>query len=155
MLRSFLALAAGVLLVSCTGKDKDLSVTTSSAEIDVPGSPADFEKNVSNTVFFGFDKYDLSKDAKSALQNVANWLKNYSSNGVCVEGHTDRVGTAEYNLGLGSRRAESVKAYLINNGVDPAKVSTISYGKESPVNLGETADANAENRRAHVVVVGG
>ncbi|MDR0625144.1 MAG: OmpA family protein [Holosporales bacterium] len=153
MLRSLLALTACVLLVSCTGTDKELPSVTSSSEVAAPGTQGDFEKNVANTVYFGFDRYNIDTRSEEVLSGVASWLKTYSGYSVCVEGHTDRVGTAEYNLGLGSRRAESAKKFLVKSGVEASRVTTISYGKEAPADLGTTKEADAANRRARIVLV--
>ncbi len=73
---------------------------------------------------------------------------------IIIEGHCDERGTREYNLALGERRANSVKEFLVSLGVEPGRVTTISYGKERPSAEGSTSESWAENRRA-VTVVGG
>ncbi len=112
------------------------------------GSIEDFVLNVGDRVFFGFDKYNLSPEARKTLERQAAWLKTYPSKTVTIEGHTDERGTREYNLALGERRANAAKSYLIALGIDPARISTISYGKERPVALGSNEAAWAQNRRA-------
>jgi peptidoglycan-associated lipoprotein len=150
MLKNFVALASiGLFLVSCANQEKDVE---SVSVVVAPGSVEDFNQNISNTAYFGFDRYNLTDDAKGSLGKVADWLKMYTARNVCVEGHTDKRGTEDYNLALGSRRAESAKAYLISQGIDKGRVSTISYGKESLVSNGETEQDHALNRRAHVVI---
>src|SRR5690242_12393630 len=83
-------------------------------------------------VFFDLDKSEIRDDARSALQKDADWLKKWSSVGVTLEGHCDSRGSAEYNLGLGSRRATSVKNYLVNLGVPASRLTVVSKGKEQP-----------------------
>jgi peptidoglycan-associated lipoprotein len=151
MFRNLLTLVGiGVLLMSCTTVDKDVS--TVSSDVAAPGSAQDFNANVPNTVHFGFDSAVIQQGDKNALRQVAGWFKLYTSTKVSVEGHTDSRGTPEYNLALGSKRAEAVKAFLVSEGVERARISTISYGKESPIALGETSEDHAKNRRAHVLV---
>ncbi len=120
-----------------------------------PGTQEDLAVNVGDRVYFAFDKYDLSPEARATLQKQAVWLRRYPSVTVTVEGHTDERGTREYNLALGERRANSVRDYLVALGVDTSRIKTISYGKERPVALGSTEEAWAKNRRAVTVVTGG
>ncbi len=82
--------------------------------------------------FFDFDKADVRPDARVALTQSAEFLRKYSEARVLLEGHCDERGTTEYNLGLGDRRANSAKEFLVSLGVDPDRIETISYGKERP-----------------------
>jgi peptidoglycan-associated lipoprotein len=118
----------------------------------VPGSKEDFVANVGDRVFFDFDKYSLRADAKAALDKQVAWLKKYPTYAMSIEGHADERGTREYNLALGDRRANSVKEYLVANGVAAARVKTISYGKERPVALGSNEAAWSQNRRGVTVL---
>jgi len=120
-----------------------------------PGSAEDFQQNVGDRVFFDFDKYDLSAEARAVLQKQAVWLRRYPSVAIAIEGHCDERGTREYNLALGERRANSVREYLRALGVEQNRMKTISYGKERPVALGSNEDAWRQNRRAVSVVSGG
>ena len=120
-----------------------------------PGSAEDFQQNVGDRVFFATDKSDLDADARSTLQKQAVWLRRYPSVSITIEGHCDERGTREYNLALGERRANAVREYLRNLGVEPSRMKTISYGKERPVALGSNEDAWRQNRRAVSVVSGG
>jgi peptidoglycan-associated lipoprotein len=70
-----------------------------------------------------------------------------------IEGHCDERGTGEYNLALGERRANSAKKYLISLGIEPSRISTISYGEERPFDQGHNEDAWTKNRRAHFVIL--
>ncbi len=100
-------------------------------------------------IHFEYDSSQLSSMAKTLLKEKAIWLKaNYSAS-VEIEGHCDDRGTTEYNLALGERRASTAKAYLINLGVSAARLSTISYGEEQPMNSSKTEQGFRKNRRAH------
>ena len=113
----------------------------------VPGSRADFLEQVgSDTVHFGTDLYDLDGEATGILAKQAQWLQKYPNVRVTIEGHCDERGTREYNIALGDRRANSAKNYLVSNGVDASRISTISYGKERPVANGSDEGAWAQNR---------
>lgn len=117
-----------------------------------PGSQEDLVVNVGDRVFFGFDRYDLTPEARATLDRQAAWLKRYPAVTVTIEGHCDERGTREYNLALGERRANAVKNYLVAQGIDPSRITTISYGKERPAVLGSNEAAWAQNRRAVTVV---
>ena len=93
--------------------------------------------------------------AKAILGKQAEWLARYPSVKVTVEGHTDERGTREYNLALGDRRANAAKNFLAAQGVSPARMQTISYGKERPVAEGSDDAAYAQNRRAVTVIASG
>lgn len=113
-----------------------------------PGTQADLVVNVGDRVFFGYDRYDLSPEARAILDNQASWLQQYPNLAVTIEGHADERGTREYNLALGERRANSVKNYLVALGVSSSRINTISYGKERPAVPGSNETAWAQNRRA-------
>lgn len=112
-----------------------------------PGTQADLVSNVGDRVFFGYDRYDLSPEARSVLEAQAQWLAQYPTLSVTIEGHADERGTREYNLALGERRANSAKNYLVALGVDPSRINTISYGKERPAVPGSNDAAWSQNRR--------
>jgi peptidoglycan-associated lipoprotein len=105
-------------------------------------------------VFFDYDKSSIRDDQKAALNDNVGWLKGNTSAKVLLEGHCDERGTAEYNLGLGERRAKAVKDYLIAAGIAADRISTISYGKERPFVLGHDESAWKWNRRGHFVLQG-
>lgn len=113
----------------------------------MPGSQEDLATNVGDRVFFGYDRYDLAPEAQATLDKQAQWLAQYPSVNVTIEGHSDERGTREYNLALGERRANSVKNYLIGRGVSPNRLNTISYGKEQPAVIGDNPGSWAQNRR--------
>jgi len=103
-------------------------------------------------IHFSFDKYDLSPEARDLLGKLADWLLEYSDFEVTIEGHCDDRGTIAYNLALGERRAEAAKAYLANLGIADARITTISYGEELPVDPGQNEAAWEKNRRGHFIV---
>ncbi|HSN54009.1 MAG TPA: peptidoglycan-associated lipoprotein Pal [Candidatus Sulfomarinibacteraceae bacterium] len=105
-------------------------------------------------VFFATDRYDLSPEARAALATNSNWLLEFPSVEILVEGHCDERNTREYNLALGERRANAVREYLISLGIGPERIRTISYGEERPFALGSTEEAWRLNRRAHFVITG-
>ena len=122
--------------------------TTSVAVKEVKaGSQEDLVVNVGDRVFFGFDQFSLSNDARSTLDKQAAWLKTNPGVTIRVEGHCDERGTREYNLALGERRANAAKDYLAANGVNPDRIVTISWGKEKPVANGSNEAAWRQNRR--------
>ncbi len=114
----------------------------------VPGTQDDLEQNVGHRVFFGYDQYSLSPQAQETLQRQADFLKQYPSVGVQVSGNCDERGTREYNLALGARRAEAARAYLVSMGVDSSRITTVSYGKERPIDPRSTEDAWSLNRNS-------
>jgi peptidoglycan-associated lipoprotein len=121
----------------------------------VPGSQQDFVVNVGDRVYFDTDQSSIRSDAQGILSAQAAWLNRYPSVRVRIEGNADERGTREYNFALGARRAEAVSEFLTSKGVDPSRISTISYGKEQPINPGSDEDAWAQNRNAHTALTAG
>lgn len=102
-------------------------------------------------VYFDFDSYDLRADARATLKANGEWLRSNPSTQVQIEGHCDERGTTEYNLALGSKRAQSVKDYLVTLGAAADRLSTISYGEELPVCTEHNEACWQKNRRARLV----
>jgi peptidoglycan-associated lipoprotein len=98
---------------------------------------------------FEYDSYVISSSELPKINAVGNYLKQNGAIKIVAEGHCDERGTVEYNLALGQKRAEAVKAYLVKMGIDGGRIRTISFGAEIPVDPGHTEDAWAKNRRAH------
>ena len=128
------------------------TITETTGSGIVSGSQEDLIVNVGDRVFFGYDSSDLDSDALELLQDQVAWLKQNSEVSVTIEGHCDERGTREYNLALGEKRAQAVKNYLIGLGINPDRVSTISYGKERPAVVGSNDGAWAQNRRSVTTV---
>jgi peptidoglycan-associated lipoprotein len=101
--------------------------------------------------YFDYDKADIRPDARAALSKTAEFLKNYPSIKVTIEGHCDERGSTEYNLGLGDRRASAVKQYVVSLGVSADRLSTVSFGKEKPFCMESNESCWQQNRRGHFV----
>ena len=115
----------------------------------------DFVINIGERIYFDTDEYNVRSDAQSVLAAQAQWLNRYPAVRVRIEGNADERGTREYNLALGARRAESVRTYLVERGVNAGRIDTISYGKERPIAAGSNEEAWARNRNAHTAIVSG
>lgn len=111
-----------------------------------------FNQNVKDA-FFDFNKSDLRADARDALQKDAEFLRSYPQVSVTIEGHCDERGSEEYNLGLGQRRADSAKQYLVSLGISADRLHTMSWGKEHPFCSEHNEDCWQQNRRAHFVMI--
>jgi len=111
------------------------------------------ESKLLKDIHFDFDKYDIrSGDAEILKENAALLMKHPTLK-IQIEGHCDERGTSEYNLALGERRANSAKTYLISLGMRADQISTISYGKEKPLDPGHNEEAWAKNRRDHFIIL--
>ncbi len=132
-------------------------VTVSAAPPPPPPAPAAvseqtlFEQNIKDA-FFDFNKSDIRPDAQQALTADADFLKSHPSINFTIEGHCDQRGSEEYNLGLGDRRANAAKSFLVNLGVSASRITTISYGKDRPFCTESTEECWQKNRRAHLVM---
>ena len=119
------------------------------------GTQAHFAAAVgsSTTVYFDTDRYNIDSQDAAALQAQAQYFARYPQVTFTIEGHADERGTREYNLALGERRANAAKNFLVSLGVDPGRISVVSYGKERPVALASNESAWAQNRRAASVII--
>jgi peptidoglycan-associated lipoprotein len=149
-----------VVAKNADGKTATASVRVTVTQPPPPPPPAPpvgpsiedlFNQNVKDA-FFDFDKSDIRGDAQSALTQDAEFLKAHSDVSIIVEGHCDDRGSAEYNMGLGDRRANSVRDFLIQQGVDGSRIRTVSYGKEKPFCTDDNEQCWQQNRRGHVVM---
>ncbi|MFP3944490.1 MAG: peptidoglycan-associated lipoprotein Pal [Alphaproteobacteria bacterium] len=149
------AAAALLLLGACASKDEPVVTgdnTGASAQPEgATTNPMSEWSEVPDRVFFALDSSSLDAADREALQRQVAWLQEYPQVMVTVEGHCDERGTREYNLALGARRANAVKNYLVSQGVDPSRITTISYGKERPVDPRSTEAAWRVNRRGVTV----
>ncbi|NOX83717.1 MAG: peptidoglycan-associated lipoprotein Pal [Alphaproteobacteria bacterium] len=159
-LMKFAGIAASLVLLSActtTGPDIDASAgagtDVASGPIGpVPGSQADLEESAGHRVFFAFNEYTLTPQAQGVLSRQAAWLQEYPETRVKLAGNADERGTREYNFALGARRAEAARAYLVSLGVDAARITTVSYGKERPLDPRSTEDAWSLNRNATTTI---
>lgn len=129
---------------TATDTDQDRAVSSGAGTGQSEGAAAtDPSAALQNVVYFEFDATDLDDVARAKLNENAAWLKEDSTRSLTIEGHTDEVGTTEYNLGLGHRRAQVAKDYLVRLGIDESRVRIISYGEERPAST-----EDAQNRRS-------
>ena len=147
----FLGIAGLALLAACSNTEGSGAGAGGAGTIR-PGSQEDLVANVGDRVFFDYDRSSIRADQRPVLQRQAVWMGRYPEVRVQVEGHADERGTREYNLALGQRRANAARDALVAGGVNGARVSTISYGKDQPASLGSDESAWAQNRRAVTVV---
>lgn len=156
---AILALAAcdtptnGGMNADGTGSNSGIGGTGTYDSSVTPGTQADLVANVGDRVFYDTDSSTLDSQAQSTLARQAAWLNQYPEINISVEGHCDERGTREYNIALGERRAYAAKKFLVSQGVNPSRVSTVSYGKERPAAIGSDSGSWAQNRRAVSVVV--
>ena len=145
-------LAVALTMGACANKNLGMDANASAA---TPGSQQDFVVNVGDRVFFESDQTDLSPQAVATLDKQIQWLQTYPRYQFTIEGHADERGTREYNIALGARRAQSVKAYMQSRGIDANRMRTISYGKERPVAVCNDISCWSQNRRAVTVLNAG
>ena len=146
--------AAGASGASSTSSSSDTSASSSSSETasSAAATPAEELASIGDRVFFDYDSSALSAEAKATLAAQAAFLAGNPSVIITVEGHCDERGTREYNLALGERRATAARDYLVAQGVNAARIKTISYGKERPSFIGSNPYAYSKNRRAVSVI---
>ena len=118
------------------------------------GSQEDFVRSISaDRIFFDTDRFNIDPEDQATLQSQAQWLARYQNVRITIEGHADERGTRDYNLALGERRANAAKNFLSSLGVNPARIQTVSYGKERPQALGSNEQSWAQNRRAVTITI--
>ena len=123
------------------------------AEAPPPAPPPVMKKKiVLRSVHFDFDKAAIRADAKPILDEAASTLKDEGDVSVVVAGHTDSIGTDQYNLKLSKRRAEAVKQYLVGQGINASRLTVEGFGESQPVASNDTADGRAQNRRVELNV---
>lgn len=119
-----------------------------------PTSPAYFQQAIGDRVLFLVDQATLTSQARATLDAQAQWLSSNTDYTAVIEGHADEQGTREYNLGLGARRANAAKEYLVSRGVAGSRVKVVSYGKERPIEICSEESCYEKNRRAVTVLSG-
>ncbi|MEN8688374.1 MAG: peptidoglycan-associated lipoprotein Pal [Desulfuromonadales bacterium] len=115
--------------------------------------PSHVDLAAMKNIYFEFDQFTLSADARKTLAENAEYLKANSGTQVVIEGHCDERGSDEYNLALGESRALAAKNYLVSLGISTRQLSVISYGEEKPAAMGSNEAAWAKNRRAEFKAV--
>jgi len=158
---AFLPFLAVGLMVSGCGKKKVKQTVEPTRVVqterqpwpDVPFDRKRFEKTDSLvTVYFDFDRYLLTNQAKSILEKNAAWLKANPLEEVLIEGHCDERGSVEYNIALGEKRAVSVRDYYAALGIGAKRTNTKSWGEERPQDPRSNEEAWAKNRRAETLI---
>ena len=117
-----------------------------------PTSPQFFSQTIGDRVLFAVDTSTLTPEGKTILDGQAQWLMTNADYRAVIEGHADEQGTREYNLALGSRRANAVREYLVSRGVPAGRLNVVSYGKERPIEVCSQESCYAKNRRAVTVL---
>ncbi len=152
-------LTSALALAACTNPDRfDGASANLGAGAGGPGSASDpasplyFQETVGDRVFFAVDQSNLSPEAIGTLAGQAQWLMSNADYAAVIEGHADEQGTREYNLALGARRANAVQEYLISQGVSPARLKVVSFGKERPIEICSEEACYSRNRRAVTVI---
>lgn len=123
------------------------AIDSQAMSFDAAGSDSG-KINGLQSINFEYDRSTLSSSAKKIVQGNVEWMKTNNAN-VQIEGHCDARGSIEYNLSLGERRAQAVKSYMTSLGIAASRLSIISYGKEKPLQSGDSETAYAANRRAN------
>jgi peptidoglycan-associated lipoprotein len=139
----------GNVPITVTAQDNRGGTATSTVTVQVTRR----ETLMFEDVHFDFDRFNLRPEALTILADAVTKLQSNPDLNVTIEGHCDSIGTVEYNLALGERRANSVRDYLVSRGIAASRLRTISYGEERPIADNNTAAGRAMNRRAHLLVV--
>jgi peptidoglycan-associated lipoprotein len=172
LLRALLALTVAATLAACTNPDRFGDGEGAGGAFDDgfsgggiglaalgdpndPTSPAFFQQRIGDRVFFVVDSSALSDQAQETLRGQARWLIDNRAYGIVIEGHADERGTREYNIALSERRANAVREFLIAQGIAGARIRTIGYGKERPVEACPEPRCWDANRRAVTLVTTG
>jgi peptidoglycan-associated lipoprotein len=157
MFKKFLFVVAALTLIGgCKSKTKTAEdgsaagIESTALSFDPQGSDSGKIDGL-KTIYFGYDQSSLTSEAQKVLRANAQWMKSRTQVKIQIEGHCDSRGTIEYNVALGERRANTVKNYLIGLGISEDRLSTISYGKEKPIAMGDSDADMARNRRANFV----
>ena len=141
-----------VVLAGCSSNKPQVGNPQGQAK---PGTERDFILNVGDRIHFIVDQSTLTPQAMDTLRKQVVWLRQYPNVTIQVEGHADERGTREYNIALSARRATATRRFLLSQGLQASRLSTIAYGKERPVALCDAENCWNQNRRAVTVITGG
>jgi peptidoglycan-associated lipoprotein len=147
MLRLLFCFSLIFSLVGCSGTSSQRSEYIHSHPL-----PANFDQEAENHVLFKVSSAQISEEGMQKLDRQVKWLKRYRYINIIIEGHCDERGTREFNLALGSKRANVVKYYLVASGIGDSRISAVSYGKERPVILGSSPEIWRQNRRSVIML---
>ena len=151
----FAAAFCCLLAVAGCSKKSTPDLEAGIGQSGTPGSEKDFAVNVGDRVYFIVDQSTLTPEGEETLRKQATWLAKYPSVMVQIEGHSDERGTREYNISLSARRATTTREFLVAQGVEAARISSIAYGKERPAALCDAEQCWTQNRRSVTVITGG
>ncbi len=143
-----------VMLTACEKNAPGASLGAGAGNFP-PGTVQEFNGRIGDTVHFETDSPELTPEGRQIVSGQAVWLRQYTNYPITIEGHADERGTREYNIALGARRAETVKNFLVSQGVDVRRIRTASFGKERPVSVCDNITCWSQNRRAVTVLSGG
>ncbi|ROT98950.1 peptidoglycan-associated lipoprotein Pal [Histidinibacterium lentulum] len=162
--RSVVLLVVALAVAGCanrnaanTGAGTDFAVpppANAAGSFD-PSSPQYFSQTIGDRVLFEVDQFTLTGTARQVLDGQAQWLMTNGNYTAVIEGHADEQGTREYNLALGSRRANAVREYLVSQGVPAGRLQTVTFGKERPIAVCSDESCYRQNRRAVTVIASG
>jgi len=166
-----MVIGVGLALAACTSADRfdgpgagntvaqnpafDQTAGIVPGSVNDPTSVAFFQQSVGDRVLFDVNQHVLSASGQATLAAQAQWLAANPDYTAIIEGHADEQGTRQYNIALGERRAQSAKAYLVSQGVPAARLKTVSYGKERPIEVCSDEACYSKNRRAVTVLATG
>src|SRR5262249_53824903 len=145
-------LVAGSLAACANDQNQPNSQLTGRDGSVTPGTHRDFAVNVGDIVYFTTDSSELTPEATAILQKQAVWLQQYSQYTITIEGHADERGTREDNIAPGAPPATTARNFLAQNGINGARIRTVSYGKERPVAVCDDISCWSQNRRAQTVL---
>ena len=150
---TILLMTTALIAGGCTTYKTTIPVTVNPPILEKDSALAlDFETNVGNRVFFGFDSSQLSEKTKKQLKKQIAWLRDHPNIAVRIQGHCDERGSDEYNLALGYRRAEEIKKFFLNHGIASSRIEVVTYGKDRPAALGHKEGTWKQNRRGVMFV---
>tara|TARA_B100000963_G_C22359166_1_gene550806 strand:- start:84 stop:566 length:483 start_codon:yes stop_codon:yes gene_type:complete len=145
-----------ISIASCQSTTGTTSYIQSSGDESIKITQLEDNKTqIGETIYFGVDESGISSEMISVLNTQVAYLKENQRQSITIEGHTDEQGTREYNLGLGAKRSNSVKAYMVSQGLNEGRIDVVTYGKERPLSLCSEEKCWKENRRAVTVIAGG
>ncbi len=173
MKKTLLFLAATSFLAACSSTPTENTTTSNNAQKTAPATVAEAAPLVKapvtesmypakgvggalgqRTIHYAFDKYTVTDEFMPVVSAHGDFLLSHAGSKIVLQGNCDERGSREYNLGLGQRRADSVRKVLLAKGVKDGQIETVSFGKEKPVNPEHNKAAWAENRRTDIVYQG-